>query len=182
MLRAVSLKSARLAIVVAAFLVLAGCSSPKEALPPSPSASETQTTTSSDPPILVPTPGGNETSIPRTLLVGPCTSWSVSGPTPPAPLRPSRPPNGWDERADPQGSFDLVAYTCERISVGPFERGPVHLLLEGHPNADFPEACEEDQVESPTLYHVVHLMGLDDPELVAYLNETYDLPTWLIEV
>lgn len=61
------------------------------------------------------------------------------------------------------------------MSVGPFERGPVHLLLEMHDNLNAPASCREipgDYTSDETLSQ----LWLDDAEIVEYLQATYALP------
>jgi hypothetical protein len=75
----------------------------------------------------------------------------------------------------PLYSMGLYGYECERISVGPFERGPIHIIWDGHDNADFPADCILNetgfQVES-----VLNVFLVDDPELASYFRQTYELP------
>lgn len=69
----------------------------------------------------------------------------------------------------------LFGYECERVSVGPFERGPVHIIWDGHNNADFPADCLLNETGFLREY-VLNVFLLDDAELATYLQQTYGLP------
>lgn len=65
-------------------------------------------------------------------------------------------------------------YRCERISWGPFERGPVHMLWELHSNVDAPDPCYVGEWNS---FRVLQALWIDDAEIAAYVNSTYGAVT-----
>lgn len=82
------------------------------------------------------------------------------------------PPEGWSMGAAPVNELRVEAYVCQRVSIGPFERGPVGLLMEFFGLADGPAACLEgdyNTLETPTG------VWTTDPEITAHL-QTLGLP------
>ena len=166
--------------VVCVFLVtaLTGCLNNPRAGDVSPSMSghptsmtesvtSTQTTSAGERPPALP---------PERMLFSNCTGFTAGGN---ARLRPNGPPvpPGWEPR-DPTVlgySVLLHGYECQRISAGPFERGPIHIIWDGHSDADFPADCLLNETGSP-IETVLNVFMIDDPELAAYFQQTYDLP------
>ncbi len=94
---------------------------------------------------------------------------------------PARPPPGWEQDVPTEGLgsdliFEIMA--CDRVSWGPFER-PLTILLETHSNTEPPEACKEGS-PSNVLYGLVR-MWISDPEVASWANETYGMPTLVLD-
>jgi hypothetical protein len=113
---------------------------------------------------------------PLTLLLNNCLGWTTvlnyPGPTAPGPR-----PEGW-EAASPDTlitGISIQAYECNRVAIGAFERGPLHVLYEAHSNADIPEACYEG-LAGITSVGILTAFILDDAELVAFLQSELKLP------
>lgn len=69
----------------------------------------------------------------------------------------------------------LVGYQCERLSLGSFERGPVHLVWDAHGGADPPPRCLENET-LPTHAAILNVLLVDDQELVAHFQAEYGVP------
>jgi hypothetical protein len=147
-----------------ALLALAGCIGPDAA--PAPAA-----------------PAQTASPIPSELHLSKCEGWQ-SGSLPfPRSVGPGQGPPEWapTDPALPTSSVLMVGYRCERISLGPFERGPLHLVLDVHDHADIPQACRDG---SPTgaVAFVLSSLWVDDAEVAAVLNQTHGMPARLAEV
>lgn len=67
---------------------------------------------------------------------------------------------------------------CNRISWGPFERGPIRLLFELHDRLNPPGNCtNHDGTDGFISLWILNSLWIDDEELANYLKVTYDLPT-----
>lgn len=142
----------RLAVLLLGFL-LAGCADPASVAEP---PSETQ-------------------APPQRFLLSQCTSFVGEHYLFPGP---SQAPQGWEPR-DPlkPGWVFVSGYECNRIHLGPYERGPVRIVWDGHTNADFPPACVEG-MKHPTARLLLNVILVDDAEIAAYLSDAYGLPTF----
>lgn len=80
---------------------------------------------------------------------------------------------GWEESVTPDGELHYRARTCERVSVGPFERGPVNLFYETHNNRRVPGPCAEGEYANTG---VLQTIWLDDAEIADYLRTVYLMP------
>jgi hypothetical protein len=109
--------------------------------------------------------------VPGRLALSDCSGWSA-GEAVPAAATPGSRPAGWAASQAPIPGLRLEAFRCARVSVGPFERGPVHLLLDTHGNAEPPQAC----AQGATRAAVLALLWLDDAPIAAYLNATFGVP------
>lgn len=170
----------RIALVFLGLLALAGCNAPAHPADGS-STSETPTpsisaTGSTAPSVNVTLPSLNHT---RTLQLDNCYGWQAVTTDPGATAPGERPP-GWNPA--PSGTAftgqEIQAYQCNRISLGAFERGPIHLMFEDHGNADFPPKCKENAPEFPVFGIVTHIW-IDDAEVAAYLRTEYGAPVLL---
>jgi hypothetical protein len=94
----------------------------------------------------------------RTSIAG-LTSMYNFAPTPP----------GW-ESDNPTTDFDLRFFTCERISWGAFERGPVHMLLELGTNFEVPPTCIGERA---TLSRDMSSWWFSDPDVAEFVREVY---------
>jgi hypothetical protein len=89
-------------------------------------------------------------------------------------------PDGWPAAAGRAYTSVLVwALRCQRVSIGPFERGPVHLAFDAHDNARAPASCggAPDQVAL-----VLGTFWTDDADLAAYLRDAYAVPAFVSPV
>lgn len=71
--------------------------------------------------------------------------------------------------------YQFMVNTCQRVSVGGFERGPVSFMLEQHWGVDPPDSCRDF---NPGFDQAAVLLALwvDDPEVATYLRAEYHLP------
>lgn len=79
---------------------------------------------------------------------------------------------GWEGDAPP-AELQYYLLQCERVSTGPFERGPVMALLELHTHRQVPEGCREGDYTDTA---VLNQLWLDDAKVVGYLRATHGLP------
>jgi hypothetical protein len=86
------------------------------------------------------------------------------------------PPTGWSPQSPPLIQVELQILSCQRISVGPFERGPVHLLFETHDNFSPPDSCAK--AAGGDYYSALALtqFWIDDAEIAGYLRTKFGLP------
>jgi hypothetical protein len=114
-----------------------------------------------------------------------CTAWYALARFP-AGTGPGEAPPGWGPPASttPITSVATFGYHCNRISVGPYERGPVSLLLDTHNNAKFPTNCTSDPQggTGSTSFLVLASVLIDDPDVAAFLATAYGMPTQVAEV
>lgn len=82
------------------------------------------------------------------------------------------PPPTWGPGPTPATELRIEIFDCERLSIGPFERGPVQFLVEIHDNRDPPETCRGDYTSS----EIITQVWVNDPELADYLRRDLGLP------
>jgi hypothetical protein len=75
----------------------------------------------------------------------------------------------------------MLGYRCNRVAVGPFERGPVTFVFDTHTNAEFPEECIAGNNPGTTT-EVLHIALVDDAEVAAFLSVTYGMPVLAAEM
>lgn len=155
---------------------LAGCSKPGESPMTSSSSIPPVTTTTTD----NPTPGG-PLPIPmsRELQMTNCTSWYALAEFPVG-AGPGQTPPGWSPPS-PTSLVTTVAdfgYHCNRVSVGPYERGPVNLLFDTHNNASFPGNCTSNPQggSGSTSFLVMAALFIDDSDIAGFLKSRYGIP------
>lgn len=137
--------------------------------PTRPSDTSTDSSTSQPTTITVPDVPSNE------LLLTNCVGWDAFR-NYASPFAPGMPPEGWDPATpDNVVTVALFGFRCDRIATGPYERGPVHILLDTHGNADVPEKCAADR-NGITGFRVLQHFVTDDAEVAAYLQTTYGTP------
>ena len=120
---------------------------------------------------------------PRALQLSACVALQATAALPATLLASDADrPAGWPP-ADPARGPDVrvAALRCSRIGVGPFERGPVHLVLEWHGDAEAPAACRAGQVGG-TETRILTTALVDDPDVAAYLAGTYGMPAHAAQV
>jgi hypothetical protein len=162
---------ARLVSTLLLFLLLAGCLGGKDSTPPleqSPSVGETSSSASpSNPPSLLEN---------ASIAMDGCGKGITALVYAPQALYPSATPHDPSWSSDsPVVAITLLVQECSRISVGPFERGPVRFLLEVHDNLVSPTSCREVPGDY-TSDEAFSQLWLDDAEIAAYLQATYGLP------
>ena len=81
---------------------------------------------------------------------------------------------GWEGNTLLTGELHYRLRSCERVSVGPFERGPINLFYETHTNRQVPASCAEGGDYTNT--GVLHRIWVDDAEIAHYLRTTYLMP------
>lgn len=91
----------------------------------------------------------------------------------PTPLVDAKPPGSWDGNGEPTVEVRLELHVCQRVSVGPFERGPVGLAIEVHDNQLAPGSCEAigDFLTSETLVRML----VSDSDISAYLQTEFGM-------
>lgn len=159
---------------VLAVALLPGCfgkeADPQEPFSATPGPSATATATGNANPVKPPA------EVPQNVTFTDCVGWTVFL-NYLAPLGPGNRPSSWGPGQPGPVAVGLLAYKCNRFSLGQFER-PVQMVFEFTGNADYPDQCTEGQ-NGPTHLKVLNSLVIDDAELGAYLNETYGIPVWL---
>lgn len=166
-------------------LLLAGCmgadspKGPEDAQqPPAPSTS----TTGTAPPNLPSEPATNNASVgPPTLQLNGCSGWDAFWDFLPSSQVPTtNTPPGW-ERTDPAPTTGtgVLVLRCEKIGVGPIERGPVTMMIDRHWNVDVPATCKQDAAAGTT-FGVLAKLYVDDQEVADYLRQAFGMPTGLL--
>jgi len=139
---------------VAAALLLAGCSGPAS-----------------------PAPGMGLEAVPgdaaRLLLAG--CSGATATVRSPHPLPATGVPAGWEGDGNPLHSVRVTVLECVRVSWGPFERGPVSLVMEWRDDLQPPPAC----MANVGTHLVLASIGFSDPELATYAKGTAGMPAGL---
>ncbi len=111
-----------------------------------------------------------------------CTGWEAFWADLPASLVPApNTPPGWEQN-DPtaQAGAAVLVFQCQKIGLGPLQRGPVNLMIDWHYNADIPEKCvNHDGFASEG---VLGRLYVDDPEVAAFLNKSVGMPTGLLQI
>lgn len=83
------------------------------------------------------------------------------------------PASPWSDPADPAVPLYLDLLECARFSWGPFERGPVHILLEYHGSLSPPDACQKGSHDAS---EALTQVWVDDAEVAAALASRLGLP------
>lgn len=169
-------------VLLAFILLLSGCTEggqSKDDPSNQPAAGSDETADPSNPTESSSKPGGGNSSIPvpLNLRLTDCVGVAVRfiWPADSAPAGAEVPP-GW-ETAEAMATDHLVQLTqCQRISVGPFERGPVNVLLELHDKIAPPEACLDFGGQDYSDVQVLRKIWVDDPEIVSYLTASAGMP------
>lgn len=82
------------------------------------------------------------------------------------------PPPGW-ERPPPARHITVQRATCQQLTEGPLERGPVSIQLESHQNFEVPPGCQD--ATTPRI-EVLSNLFVDDADVASYLREQWGLP------
>jgi hypothetical protein len=75
----------------------------------------------------------------------------------------------------------MVGYECNRISIGPFERGPIRIVTDGHDKADIPLACKAT-VKGGSHQAILNTFLVNDSMVADYLAATYGLPATYAQI
>jgi hypothetical protein len=120
---------------------------------------------------------------PTLLLLSNCTGFSAYSPLAPGPLVPGSAPPGWEPGADasPVANVKMAGQSCQRLALGAFERGPIHVLFDAHNHAAVPPACRAG-LPPDSEANVLASLWVDDAEVGAFLNRTYGLPVHVAPV
>jgi hypothetical protein len=86
------------------------------------------------------------------------------------------PPPSWGPGPTPVTELRIEISNCERLSLGPFERGPIYFLVEIHDNREPPESCRNGEYTSS---EVITQVWVDDGEVADYLQNVLGLPAKL---
>ncbi|MHB1260921.1 MAG: hypothetical protein ACYC2H_04315 [Thermoplasmatota archaeon] len=165
--------------VAIAFAIASGCLSDK----PSPDLGTTATNTSTAASTQTARPTGNATldepqAPTNEMLLSRCHAIEAFR-NYPAVIAPGERPEGWSpDSPDNVAAVAILAYRCERIAIAGYERGPFHLLLDWHGNAAIPPECEVDS-SAVTKFGILRHLVTDNPEIAAYLQSTFGVPTLL---
>lgn len=111
----------------------------------------------------------------NTLAFSECSAWQLAWTIPPA-ANPGSRPSGWEPADETTllGGIDVSGYRCNRIAIGPFERGPIHFIIETHYGTTFPPECIRGGGYSAG---IATTFWIDDEEIATYINATYGIPT-----
>lgn len=92
-----------------------------------------------------------------------------------APEGPEVPP-GWEsDGIRPTIIHGTFILACGHLSLGAFERGPIHVLFESHTNVNIPVACL-DSPPATNYAEILRGIWFDDPEVAAFLAANWSMP------
>jgi hypothetical protein len=154
-------------VLLLASAALAGCGSAPADRRASVGADPASTSTPS--PLVLAANG----TLPRLELTG-CTGFEAAQPFLGG-SAPGQSPSGWEPQS-PTSSATLFGFDCHRIHLGPLERGPIRIVLDGHDHASKPAACVANATGQPH-EAIVHLLLTNDTGLAALLRDQFGLPT-----
>lgn len=81
-------------------------------------------------------------------------------------------PQGWETETEVV-AIVIDAMTCEHLSLGPFERGPIQVVLESHSKFDAPEACRIGDYDQ---LNALQSVWVDDADVADYLQSVLGMP------
>jgi hypothetical protein len=84
-------------------------------------------------------------------------------------------PPGWTMDTVDDDRYFVLAAQCQKVFVGPFERGPVSIMFEAHGGITPPDACAKFNAGYDDAKILLSLW-IDDEMVGQYLQETYHLP------
>ena len=103
-----------------------------------------------------------------------CAGWQLTAIYPMA-THPGHTPPEWAPGPEVLvGTVDAQGWTCERVKVGPFERGPVNVLFETHTKQRVTGACAS--ANEVTFVQQLERLWIDDPEVGAFLSRHHGMP------
>lgn len=83
-------------------------------------------------------------------------------------------PPGWEFSNGLPVTVSMFVISCEHVSFGSFERGPVQLVLESHNQFSAPTNCREGAY---TYLNVLSRIVWSDAEIAAVMEERLGIPT-----
>lgn len=81
----------------------------------------------------------------------------------------AEPPSGWEPSESSVIQITTEIYSCDRFSIGPFERPNVTVLFQGHNNHRAPKDCAD--IETAVASEILHLIIVTDAEVGNYLRD-----------
>lgn len=87
-------------------------------------------------------------------------------------------PPGWESDLPDNSMYIFLVNLCERVSIGPFERGPATFIMEMHWGNEPPEACQQFE---PSYEQAATLLSIwvDDPDIAGLLRDELQMPVVL---
>jgi hypothetical protein len=92
----------------------------------------------------------------------------------PEPLLAAPTPPTWQTQNGLPTTVTMIAVTCGHLSLGTFERGPIHLVAESHEKFNAPDNCRAGDY---TYLNVLTRMIWSDPEVAAAVQNELGIPT-----
>jgi hypothetical protein len=87
-------------------------------------------------------------------------------------LYPGRPVADWGQNPNsPDNEMQHQVLRCERISWGPFERGPVYVIQEWQGNFDLPDSCRGSNNGNRALESI----WFSDPDIARFAHDAYGM-------
>jgi hypothetical protein len=122
---------------------------------------------------LEPLPNGTIPEAPAHLILESCSMWRAYHSILPTQYAPGQVPEGWTTN-DPIVTVGVTGFSCGRIGLGNFERGPIEILFESHNKGVVPNECPS--VTSDSLHSILGQVVVNDADVAQFLNETYGMP------
>lgn len=113
----------------------------------------------------------------RIVAFNRCQGFHTSFDYPPG-MAPANPPGNWRASVTTTAVY-LTFLECDRVSWGPYERGPIRMIWEKHNNFQPPSTCQEGAWD---LYEALASLWVSDQDLARYLNATYGMTTHYTEI
>ena len=91
-------------------------------------------------------------------------------------------PRDWSASQDNSAIAGTLVYgimTCDRVSWGSFERGPVSLLYEWHNDFEAPSKCTEGEF---TQGMILSALWFSDADLARYAAEQFGMPAQAADI
>lgn len=167
-----SRQSMKASAALAVIFLLAGCLQDAPAPPGNSTPSTTSASVSTTPSPTQSPQAPVEPDFLHALDLSGCDGFTMSIYGPSSLFSPAV-PSGWESENLPVTRIVYFLFHCAHASFGPFER-PATFLLEASDAISPPEAC----VAMDYLFFFESLW-VDDPDIAAYANSTYGLPTRL---
>lgn len=140
-----------------------------------PDGHQSSSTSSSAPSSSMPTPSTPPlNSTVGQILFSSCLHGATTFLAGPKPLFPTEPLPGWGPHSTPLTGVSYLLLYCDRVSVGPYERGPVGIMQENHDDGEAPPACAKGHSGPGGI--LTHLW-LSDPDIATYLRQTWGIPS-----
>ena len=89
---------------------------------------------------------------PAGMILSHCAALVAATNAYPAALAAGPVPQGWDpDPTEPASAVFMHGYECQRVHLGPLERGPVRLVWDAHETATIPPQCQAPKVPDAVL-------------------------------